>query len=68
MIRGRCADFDEAVNGLAVLVAAGDGEDLPKASKRAAFGLTFSKVMEDYLEARRPGNRSRAAMRRAAVT
>jgi hypothetical protein len=50
--------LDEArKRALKILVALGDGEDpaAQKASKRAASALTFSRVMEDYLEARRPG-------------
>jgi integrase len=45
-----------------ILIALGDGEDpaAQKASKRAASALTFSKVMEDYLEARQPGMKPRS--------
>ena len=44
-----------------ILVAVDDGKDpaAEKASKRVASALTFSKVMEDYLEARQPGMKPR---------
>jgi integrase len=45
-----------------ILVALGDGEDpaVQKAGKRLAAALTFSRIMEDYLEARQPGMKPRS--------